>query len=85
MIIRRGLRKMPRPQGAKSDTQCFYEQPALTDLVAHLELAGAEKVIEFGCGTGRLAEEVFFKKKNRYRPRFKQHDDRTRTESHSPV
>jgi ubiquinone/menaquinone biosynthesis C-methylase UbiE len=69
---------MPRPQilsygqakrfydrmGAKQDTQCFYERPALADLVAHLELARAEKVIEFGCGTGRLAEELF----NQYLP-----------------
>jgi SAM-dependent methyltransferase len=45
--------------GAKQDTQCFYERQALADLVAHLELAGAEKVIEFGCGTGRLTEELF--------------------------
>jgi ubiquinone/menaquinone biosynthesis C-methylase UbiE len=44
--------------GAKQDTQCFYEGPALVDLVDHLELAGAENVIEFGCGTGRLAEEL---------------------------
>lgn len=50
--------------GAKQDSQCFYEQPALADLVAHLELTGAEKVIEFGCGTGRLAEELL----NRYLP-----------------
>jgi ubiquinone/menaquinone biosynthesis C-methylase UbiE len=50
--------------GAKQDTQCFYERPALADLVAHLELAGAEQVIEFGCGTGRLAEKLF----NRYLP-----------------
>jgi ubiquinone/menaquinone biosynthesis C-methylase UbiE len=50
--------------GLKQDTQCFYEQSALTDLVAHLELARAEKVIEFGCGTGRLAEELF----NQYLP-----------------
>jgi ubiquinone/menaquinone biosynthesis C-methylase UbiE len=45
--------------GAKQDTQCFYEQPALADLVAHLELTRSEKVIEFGCGTGRFAEELF--------------------------
>ena len=50
--------------GAKQDMQCFYEGPALADLVAHLELARAEKVIEFGCGTGRLAEKLF----NRYLP-----------------
>jgi ubiquinone/menaquinone biosynthesis C-methylase UbiE len=44
--------------GAKQDSQRFYEQPALADLVAHLDLAGAERVIEFGCGTGSFAEEL---------------------------
>ena len=50
--------------GAKQDAQCFYERPALGDLVVHLELGGAEKVIEFGCGTGRFAEELL----DRYLP-----------------
>jgi ubiquinone/menaquinone biosynthesis C-methylase UbiE len=45
--------------GAKQDTQCFYERPALADLVANLELAGAERLIEFGCGTGRFVEQLF--------------------------
>jgi ubiquinone/menaquinone biosynthesis C-methylase UbiE len=45
--------------GAKQDTQRFYEQPALADLLAHLELARAERLVEFGCGTGRFAEELF--------------------------
>jgi hypothetical protein len=70
---RKRLRKMPKPQmlsheqakrfydhmGAKQDTQWFYERPALADLVANLELAGAEMLIEFGCGTGRFVEELF--------------------------
>ena len=72
MIIRRGFQKTARPKilsfeqakrfydwmGTKQDTQCFYERPALADLIVHLELTRAEKVIEFGCGTGRLAEEL---------------------------
>ena len=41
------------------DSQYFLERPALTDLVANLEPAGAERWIEFGCGTGRLIEELF--------------------------
>ena len=93
---------MPKPQilsheqakrfydrmGAKQDTQCFYERPALVDLVANLELAGAERLIEFGCGTGRFVEELFV----RYLPqmpamsaRCEQHDDQTRTEPHSTI
>ena len=45
--------------GAKLDTQRFYEQPALAELAANLELTSAERLIEFGCGTGRFAEELF--------------------------
>ena len=41
--------------GKKQDTQGFYENPALDDLIAHGAFAEAEKVFEFGCGTGRLA------------------------------
>ncbi len=41
--------------GARQDWQCFYEGPATADLVAHLELAEAHAVLEFGCGTGALA------------------------------
>jgi ubiquinone/menaquinone biosynthesis C-methylase UbiE len=45
--------------GAMQDTQGFYEQAALADLVAHLDLSRAQRLIEFGCGTGRFAEELF--------------------------
>jgi ubiquinone/menaquinone biosynthesis C-methylase UbiE len=41
--------------GARQDAQAFYERPALERLVAHSELAEAQAVVEFGCGTGRLA------------------------------
>jgi ubiquinone/menaquinone biosynthesis C-methylase UbiE len=44
--------------GAKQDTQRFYERPALADLVGNLGLARAKRLIEFGCGTGRFAEEL---------------------------
>jgi ubiquinone/menaquinone biosynthesis C-methylase UbiE len=44
---------------AMQDAQYFIERPALADLVANLELAGAERWIEFGCGTGRFVEELF--------------------------
>lgn len=78
MILRQTSPKMPKTpmlsyeqakrfydhMGAKQDTQQFYERQALADLIAHLELAGAEKVIEFGCGTGRFAEELL----DRYLP-----------------
>jgi predicted TPR repeat methyltransferase len=71
-IHSQATRKMPKPKmllyeqaewlydrvGAKQDTQRFYERPALADLVGNLELARAERLIEFGCGTGRFAEEL---------------------------
>jgi cyclopropane fatty-acyl-phospholipid synthase-like methyltransferase len=44
--------------GAKQDSQAFYERPALERLLSHLELQTASAVLEFGCGTGRLAAEL---------------------------
>jgi ubiquinone/menaquinone biosynthesis C-methylase UbiE len=44
--------------GKKQDTQSFYEDPALDDLIGHAAISEAEKVFEFGCGTGRLADRL---------------------------
>jgi ubiquinone/menaquinone biosynthesis C-methylase UbiE len=44
--------------GARQDTQAFYERPAVDRLRAHLQLGEARAVVEFGCGTGRLAAEL---------------------------
>jgi len=44
--------------GARQDAQAFYERPALDRLIAELRLAEARAVVEFGCGTGRLAAEL---------------------------
>ena len=44
--------------GAKQDTQGFYEDPALDDLIAHADFGGARRVFEFGCGTGKLAARL---------------------------
>jgi len=41
--------------GKRQDTQSFYEDPALDDLIAHAHFAEAGKIFEFGCGTGRFA------------------------------
>lgn len=41
--------------GAKQDAQAFYEDRAVEALIAHGDFAGVRAVIEFGCGTGRLA------------------------------
>jgi ubiquinone/menaquinone biosynthesis C-methylase UbiE len=42
--------------GLKQDWQRFYEKSAISDLIRHLEPRSAKAVIEFGCGTGWLAE-----------------------------
>jgi len=44
--------------GEKQDTQAFYEDAALDDLIAHAEFDQVEKVFEFGCGTGRFASSL---------------------------
>jgi ubiquinone/menaquinone biosynthesis C-methylase UbiE len=44
--------------GARQDWQRFFENPATRDMVRHAECSSALSVVEFGCGTGRLAEEL---------------------------
>lgn len=44
--------------GKKQDTQCFYEDPAIDDLIAHASFSEANNVFEFGCGTGRFAARL---------------------------
>ena len=47
--------------GKKQDTQAFYEDAALDDLIAHAAFEQAKKVFEFGCGTGRFASRLLAK------------------------
>jgi ubiquinone/menaquinone biosynthesis C-methylase UbiE len=44
--------------GKKQDTQGFYEDPAIDDLLAQASFSAAKSVFEFGCGTGRLAARL---------------------------
>ncbi|HRW07169.1 MAG TPA: class I SAM-dependent methyltransferase [Caldilineaceae bacterium] len=44
--------------GRKQDQQAFYEEPALRAMMANAALDQAQSVVEFGCGTGRLAQEL---------------------------
>lgn len=44
--------------GKKQDAQSFYEDPALEDIITHARFAEAEKIFEFGCGTGRFADRL---------------------------
>lgn len=41
--------------GAKQDAQAFYEDAAVQEMVEHSDFPQARSVLEFGCGTGRLA------------------------------
>ena len=47
--------------GEKQDKQGFYENPALEDLIVHADFQHAQKVFEFGCGTGKFAERLLQK------------------------
>ncbi|MHB8420899.1 MAG: class I SAM-dependent methyltransferase [Myxococcales bacterium] len=44
--------------GRKQDWQGFYEDPAITSLLDHGDFEHARTVVEFGCGTGRLAQRL---------------------------
>jgi len=44
--------------GSKQDTQKYYEDRATARVIAHASFETAGSVLEFGCGTGRLAEMV---------------------------
>ena len=44
--------------GAKQDAQSFYEDKAIKVLLDHADFEHARAVLEFGCGTGRLAEKL---------------------------
>ena len=44
--------------GAKQDSQRFYEDQAVADLIIHADFDQARAVYEFGCGTGRLAKRL---------------------------
>lgn len=44
--------------GKKQDSQGFYEDPALNDVIAHASFENAERIFEFGCGTGKVAARL---------------------------
>lgn len=47
--------------GRRQDAQAFYEDAALDELVAHAAFEQAERIFEFGCGTGRFALRLLTK------------------------
>lgn len=44
--------------GKKQDSQGFYEDPAIDDLIAHADFQDVQTVFELGCGTGKLAARL---------------------------
>ena len=44
--------------GQKQDSQGFYEDPALNAVIVHAGFQDAERVFEFGCGTGKFASRL---------------------------
>jgi len=44
--------------GSKQDLQRFYEDAAIDRLLANAALRQAHAIVEFGCGTGRLAARM---------------------------
>lgn len=44
--------------GVRLDTQSFYEQSGLNELLRYGQFDSAHAVFEFGCGTGRLAHQL---------------------------
>ncbi|RII28431.1 MAG: class I SAM-dependent methyltransferase [Geobacter sp.] len=47
--------------GNMQDSQSFYEDAALDDLIAHADFGQAENIFELGCGTGRFASRLLTK------------------------
>ena len=51
-------RKYYDRHSAKQDKQGWYEDKALSDMNENAQLGSAASILEFGCGTGRLAKEL---------------------------
>ncbi len=47
--------------GKKQDSQGFYEDPALDELLAHASFQDSRRVFEFGCGTGKFSARLLEK------------------------
>jgi len=58
VLSREQARRVYDRIGARQDTQGFYEDRATAILVAHGEFGTAQRVFEFGCGTGRFARRL---------------------------
>lgn len=59
VLTRQQARRFYDWLGRKFDSQAVYKQSGLDVLCAHGRFSEARSVFEFGCGTGRLAEDLF--------------------------
>lgn len=44
--------------GVKQDGSGYYEDATLADLIKHADFENAKSVVEFGCGTGKFAQDL---------------------------
>jgi ubiquinone/menaquinone biosynthesis C-methylase UbiE len=58
VLSREQARRVYDRIGARQDTQAFYEDRATGILIRHGEFGAAQRVLEFGCGTGRFAARL---------------------------
>jgi len=58
MLTRDQARQVYDRIGKRLDSQAFYEDRASELLIQHGEFAEAQRIFEFGCGTGRLAHRL---------------------------
>lgn len=57
-LSHRDARRVYDRIGSFQDRQAFYEDKTTDELVAHGAFAEADRVFEFGCGTGRFAASL---------------------------
>ena len=48
--------------GSRQDSQGFYENAAVEELIAYADFGSAARIFEFGCGTGRVAAHLLAEK-----------------------
>jgi SAM-dependent methyltransferase len=58
ILTRQQAREFYDRFGRRQDRQAFYEKAALERLLEMGDFGSAEAVVEFGCGTGRLAQQL---------------------------
>lgn len=61
VLTREQARRVYDRIGALQDTQAFYEDRVTAILIENAELGTAQRVFEFGCGTGRFARRLLSK------------------------